>query len=408
MLRENIRLALRTLRASKMRTALSLLGIMIGVASVIAITTLSFSAEKNAFEHMGDLGLEYAQVSLESNETYASNPEVTADFANELKAAAPEIVSISPRQYTQARVSYGAMPESFAQVYGINEEILSGVAPLRVGRTYSSREEKLGSAVVVIGSQTAKSMFGSRNPIGKRIELVKEYYIDNKPVAFRSSYEVIGVLEEKDASFMFSFDDAIFMPLVTMQMQLTQSTAIDSFILNLGVEASKGDMFNTVLKPKLRKFLSLRLDREFYIQSPAEFTKAMREAFAIFTMVFSGVAAISLLVGGIGIMNIMLVSVSERVKEIGIRKALGATARVIKGQFLTESAILTAIGGLAGSLMGIGLAHLVGKLTKISITVDPKMIFFACAFSAAVGIFFGWYPAGRAAKLDPIVALNHE
>jgi putative ABC transport system permease protein len=318
--------------------------------------------------------------------------------AQALAAEIPTLALVSPETDTNVQVVYG--DENWAtRVQGIGPEYFEiREWPVVFGAPFSARDVAASADVCVIGASVADRLFGDDNPIGKIIR------VKNLPV------QVIGQLETKGQStFGQDQDDVIMMPYSTVMKKLVGVNWLQ--LITASVD-SKSDMAlaETQIIALLRQRHRLRTDEDddFIIRSPDEIAKTVGNVTLIFTLLLGSVASISLLVGGIGIMNIMLVSVTERTREIGVRMAVGATEGDVRSQFLSEAVVLTSIGGLVGIAAGIAASLVVSHVMSWPSAVSPLAILVAAAFSAAVGIFFGYYPARKAAQLDPIEALRYE
>jgi putative ABC transport system permease protein len=269
---------------------------------------------------------------------------------------------------------------------------------LKAGRQFFDGEIRGGRAACIIGATVRDKLFGRADPLGRNIRVDKV------------SCEVIGLLESKgQSSFGSDQDDIVLMPIRTFHRRLAGNIDINRIMVSAkdGVETSKVQAdIERILRE--RRNIATGKEDDFSVRDMKQIVQTMAGTTAMLTGLLGAVAAVSLLVGGIGIMNIMLVSVTERTREIGIRLAIGALERQVLSQFLVEAVVLSLFGGLAGILLGLGLALLATNMLQVPFTVDPTIVFVAFAFSALVGIVFGYFPARRAARLDPIEALRHE
>ncbi|MFA6785309.1 MAG: FtsX-like permease family protein, partial [Sphaerochaeta sp.] len=263
------------------------------------------------------------------------------------------------------------------------------------GSFFSSMDNINRRQVVALGSAIAEELFPEGNAVGEYVSIFRNQ---------AKSYQVVAVLEEKDATFNISYNNSVFIPYNTYDQRFRRVTSVGSYVLKVS------DGYDTIeVSDKITEFLDNMVGVDGYtLFSPASLAEMATEITSTFSAFLAAIAAISLLVGGIGIMNIMLVSVAERTKEIGIRKALGASPNVIRGQFISEALTLTVIGGILGILFGSALSYAVTNIMKWSLHLSYLSFILAMGFSMFVGVFFGWYPAMKASKLDPIEALNYE
>ena len=401
---EVIRIALRTLGRNKLRTLLTMLGIIIGVTAVICIVGVGTSASDQVQDQIQSLGVNMLFIQAGSVNsggiqmgTGATNTLTVSD-ARAMLQEIPEITMISPETDTTAQVIYQGQNWA-TRDQGVGPDYFQiRNWPVVIGSGFSQREVDTAADVCVIGSTVANKLFNGDNPIGKVIR------VKTLPVT------VIGELETKGQStFGRDQDDVIMMPYTTVMKKLV---GVDWLQLITASIDSKNDMnfATSQITALLRQRHHLRADEDndFSIRSPAEIAQTVGRVSLILTVLLGSVAAISLLVGGIGIMNIMLVSVTERTREIGVRIAVGATESDVQRQFLSEAMVLSLIGGIIGVVFGIASSIIVAKAMQWPTAVSPLSVIGAVAFSAAVGIFFGYYPARKASHLDPIEALRYE
>ncbi|MFI9270108.1 ABC transporter permease [Kitasatospora sp. NPDC052896] len=396
------RFALGGLAANKVRSALTMLGVLIGVASVILLLAVgngSSVAVKNSITSLGTNSLTVSSsASFGASKSGSAVKKLSLTDAKALAnpAAAPDIASVAPVVTTSAAAVYGDISYTPGSIIGTypayfqtaNEKIATG--------DYFTNDDVLNSRkVAVIGSTTASELFDTENPIGKSIS------IGGTP------FTVIGVLQTKGATGFSDPDDVVIAPLPTVQNAFTGFSSISQIL----VQATSADTttqaqneITTILMGTHSITDPTKLD--FRVSNQSSLLSTRESTSSTFTVLLGAVAAISLLVGGIGITNIMLVTVTERTREIGIRKALGAPKAVILGQFLTESTLLSVLGAGLGVLVGLLGAHF--KVVGITPVVIPSSVFGAFGIAVAIGLFFGSYPANRAAGLRPIDALRHE
>jgi putative ABC transport system permease protein len=399
--------ALGSLAANKMRSALTILGIVIGVAAVIAMISIGRGAENSITGSIEGIGTNLLFVFSGGSEDVRNPEPLTLGDAEAIADPflAPSVGGVAPVLQGSAKVSYGG-ETNVTQVSGVtpdyavvrNDKVAEG--------EYISESHLLGQAsVVLLGPDVAEDLFGrTAGLVGETIR------VEGQP------YRVVGVLESKGGSSFSNEDDRIVIPLTTAQTRLLRRSSRDRVDLLL-VQAVSADAVpqaseevTQILRSRHRTEIGAD---DFTLLSQQDFLDTAATITGVLTIFLGGIAAISLLVGGIGIMNIMLVSVTERTREIGLRKALGARKSDIMIQFLTESAVLSLIGGLIGIMLGWLIAFGVGRIAEasnadITPAIGIDIILLATLFSTAVGLFFGIYPANRAANLEPVEALRYE
>jgi putative ABC transport system permease protein len=399
-----IRMSLRTLSRNKLRTILTMLGIVIGVMAVICIVSVSVSASDQVQDQIQSLGenMLFIQAGSVNSNGIRMGSEATKTLivgdADAIAQEVPSVALVSPEVDTNVQAVYD--DENWAtRVQGVGPQYFEiRDWPVVMGAPFSDHDVAASADVCVIGATVANRLFNGDNAIGKIIR------VKNLPV------EVIGQLETKGQStFGQDQDDVIMMPYSTVMKKLVGVNWLQ--VITTSVD-SKGDMDEAQrqIEALLRQRHKLRTDEDddFIIRSPDEIAKTVGNVTLIFTLLLGSVASISLLVGGIGIMNIMLVSVTERTREIGVRMAVGATESDVRRQFLSEAVVLTSIGGFVGIAAGVAASVLVARIMNWPAAFSPLAVMIAVAFSAAVGIFFGYYPARKASQLDPIEALRYE
>lgn len=396
-----IKVALKSLFASKLRTFLAMLGIIIGVASVISMLALGAGAQKQVMERIASMGTNLLIV----HPAQRGLRGVMSDTSQRLKLEdLKAILEKVPSVYQVAPAVRGS-----SQVKYFNKNIQTTVIgssityfPIRnyiidKGRSFSENEVDRMARVAVIGPTTAENLFGEKNPIGETVKI--------KGINF----SIVGVTRAKGSQGWRNPDDQVTIPYTTAMKQLFGLDYIHEIDIqaydNIALEKVQKDA-TTILRRRHR--LAEAMPDDFHFHNQAEIVETASEVTQTFTFLLGGIACISLLVGGIGIMNIMLVTVTERTREIGVRKAIGARNRDILLQFLIEATILSCLGGIIGVALGIGAAQMIEKWTQFVTVAKFSSILLALSFSAAVGIFFGYYPAQRAALLDPIEALRYE
>jgi putative ABC transport system permease protein len=397
-------IALRALRRNKMRSTLTALGIIIGVASVVAMVAVGNGAQARITSQVAALGQHLLSVFAGSrksggvNSGLGSASALTLPDAEAIRREISDVVAISPEDSTTAQ----------AIANGRNwSTTVSGESPdylkirdwkLASGSMFTEREVRSAAKVAVIGSKTASELFGPLNPVGQSVR------IQNIP------FVIIGLLESKGAGMGGqNQDDRILIPYTTAMKRVTG----DKYLRSVNVQIGSADRMEIAQQQitsllRQRHRLAPGRDDDFNIFNQKEIADTVNSISKIITLLLGSVAGISLFVGGIGIMNIMLVSVTERTREIGIRIAVGAQPGDIRLQFLIEAVTLSLLGGLIGVLCGVGASHLLGVVADFKAIVSTGSILLAFGVSSVIGIFFGFYPAHKAAALDPIVALRYE
>jgi len=403
---ENIRISFRALAANKLRSGLTMLGIIIGVAAVVALMAIGRGATRSVTSSVQGLGSNLISVSSARNlgQTGAeSTPLYYSDYQAILKETS-NVNGISPSYQTSAQVVYGNNQSQFT-ITGVRPEFASVQAyTVAQGRFITDGDNTAESRVVVIGSQAATDLFSGLNPLGHDISING------------INFNVVGVLESKGSTGFFSTDEVILIPLETGYSRLFGGRALDNgkrLLSSISLSAVDPNMVDSVISQVeyiLRKDhgLTLRDTLPFTVTSQNQFISTLNTITGTLTAFLGAIAGISLFVGGIGIMNIMLVSVRERTREIGLRKAVGARRSAILMQFLVETIILSLFGGIIGILLGAGIAGIVTLTGLITTYVSMDVILYSFFFAALVGLFFGIYPAYQAASLRPIEALRYE
>jgi putative ABC transport system permease protein len=404
----SIRIALTALRVNKMRSALTMLGIIIGVAAVIAMVAVGSGAQARIKEQIASIGSNLIIV-LSGSVTSAGLRMGTGNAQTlseeDARAIAQECASVvltAPAVRGGAQVVYGDNNWG-TQILGSTPDFLA-VRDLKVqeGQAFTSADVESATKVALLGKTVIDNLFYGEDPVGRIIRI--------KMVPFT----VIGILEPKGQSPTGQDqDDVILIPLSTAKKKvLGTSQANYSAVGSILVQAQEGrtsqaqDEMSILLRQRHR--LQSNEDDDFTIRNMEEVFKAQESSAKVMSLLLAAIASVSLIVGGIGIMNIMLVSVTERTKEIGLRQAVGAKTNDILSQFLVEAVTLSIVGGAAGILLGIAASLLISHFAQWSTLVSPVSIVAAFLFSALVGVFFGFYPARKAALMDPIEALHYE
>jgi putative ABC transport system permease protein len=399
---ETLKLALRAISRNMLRSFLTVLGVVIGVAAVIALVTIGNGTTAQVTSELSRLGINMlfarpgqfgpGRASTDARRFTVADVDAISDQVGGLRA-------VAPLNQTTATVIYGGQSHSTTVMGTTNDYFTAQDWDLASGRTFDAAEER-GRARCVLGETVRSQLFGSADPIGQQIRVGK------------LSCGVIGVLAKRGQSGMGTDqDDVVIVPIKVYQRRIGgKANANVSMILisaRDGIATSKVQSETENLLRERRKIIPGRED-DFNVNDMTQIAAAMTGTTTLLTSLLGAVAAISLLVGGIGIMNIMLVSVTERTREIGIRLAIGALESQVLLQFLVEAVALSIFGGMSGILLGLGLGFGAVTLLKVPFVVSPMMIVVAFVFSAAIGMIFGYFPARRAAQLNPIDALRHE
>lgn len=404
MYKEGFLMAWASIVANKMRSLLTMLGIIIGVAAVIALVSIGYGVRQQIQDSISSLGSNLLMVYPGAPRTPGVRP--TADSQKTLKLGdyntitkLTDVDMVSPVSAGSSYILIYTSKNWTTQVMGVNSNFqYINNWTVKSGRFITDTQVQRRERVAVIGSTVATNLFGNEDPVGKDIR------VKNTP------YKVIGVLETKGSgSFGNDQDDVVYIPYTTGMERLQ---GVD-YLRMIYIKGKDGVDLNR-LQADIENIMRVRhniknptLD-DFNVRNMATIMATMEETTGTMTLFLGAVAAISLVVGGIGIMNIMLVSVTERTREIGVRKALGATYRVIVMQFLIEAVVISLIGGLIGIVVGIGASKLIASFTTMKTVISMGPILLSFGFSMAIGLIFGLYPARKAAKLNPIDALHYE
>jgi putative ABC transport system permease protein len=409
---ESVRIALSSLRANKLRTILTMLGIIIGVASVVALMAIGNGAQAAITGQIASIGSNL--LTIFPGQRRGPGPAVNAPSQNLTLADAEALtkpgalrdaVTIAPIFQGSAQIVAGSNNIQSA-VVGVTPEYFT-IRNLTVARGDALSESQVRGqrAVAVLGSNVAEDLFGLANPVGRTIRIQGQ------------TFQVIGALEAKGGGGFGSVDDQVFVSLGVAQRKLFGARSLDTAsprISSISLQVADADQMTAVsnqISTILRQRHRLKPDGsedDFTVFNQADVLSSLTQITSVLTAFLGAIAGISLLVGGIGVMNIMLVSVTERTKEIGLRKAVGARRRDIMQQFLIEALIVSLLGGIVGLLFGSAISFGVGLTGLITPLVTPGAMLLALGFSMAVGLFFGIYPARRAARLRPIEALRYE
>ena len=397
-------IALREIRRNLMRAFLTVLGIIIGVAAVITMVTLGRGTTIVVQNQISNLGSNLLVLrpgsSFGSRSSTSGVPNFTMNDANAIVEQIAGVAAVAPVGRATLSTIYLQNARTSSVTGTTPDYFTVGKWTLGEGRLFNDVDLRSGNAVCVIGETVKKELFGTQDPIGARIRLGK------------ASAEVIGTLTPKGQGGMGDQDDTIIVPLSALQRRLvgkTSSRDINQIMIS-AQDAGASDQLIGEINSLMRQRRNLQgnQDDNFSLFDTRQIAETLNTSTQMMTTLLAAVAGVSLLVGGIGIMNIMLVSVTERTREIGIRLAIGTRAREVLLQFLVEAITLSCIGGIVGVLLALGLCYWLAGIIQVPFLFDPRINIIAVLFSAAVGIIFGFTPARRAARLDPIDALRHE
>jgi len=410
---EVARVALRSLAANKLRSGLTMLGMVIGVAAVIALVAAGAGTQAQVTAQFESLGSNLLSISsgrfsfrgvsmaVSMEMRAASAQALTNDDVEAIAKLATSVSAIAPQYSVSAQVVYGNK-NTQTSVLGVTPDYMT-VRSYQVarGRFIESLDLTNQAKVAVLGATVAEDLFGEGlvDPLGKTIKIN------------RQNYQIVGILASKGLGGFQNLDDQVFIPLSTAQIKFggAGTTSLDSINVQV-VSADKIELAKAELRAILRARHGLAASQsdDFTIFDQSQMVETVAAVTGTFTVLLGSIAAISLVVGGIGIMNIMLVSVTERTREIGIRKAVGAKRRDILAQFLAEAVVLSLLGGVVGILAGYAVAQVIATLLGTRALVTPGSVVMGLSVSIGMGLFFGTYPASRAASLHPIEALRYE
>jgi putative ABC transport system permease protein len=402
MLLNTLLLALRSIRRNLMRSFLTILGIVIGVSAVITMVTLGNGATLAVQNQISGLGTNLLQVRpgqrMGPGSGGASAPAFKDVDADAIATQIGGIAAVAPEARTGATVVANGRNWTSSVIGSTNAWLDTGNWKLRDGRVFSDDELRAGAAVCLIGETVRRELYGTRSAVGEQLR-VKQI-----------SCEVVGVLASKgQGSFGNDQDDVVLVPIKTLQRRITGNTRVNTLLVSMmdGSDATRVKAGITQLLRERRKLARTDEDN-FNVLDTKQLAEALSGTTKVMTMLLGAVAAVSLLVGGIGIMNIMLVSVTERTREIGLRLAIGALEREVLLQFLIEAVVLASLGGLIGIVLATGASLALAAVMEVPYLFNPGVNLLSFLFSAGIGVLFGYFPARRAARLDPIEALRHE
>lgn len=399
---ESVQMASKTLLSNKLRSALTMLGIIIGNSSVIAMIGIGEGGQKFVSDQLNSLGSNVLFVIPGNEETQRVSRDVVRTLvledANAIDTQVPTIAETTAELNNRYVVNYKNRNTN-VNIIGTTPSFLK-VRDFEVatGRFFTDIDMKRSNQVVVLGAKLKEKFFGDFNPISQQIRIKN------------TSFQVIGVLTEKGSNLGVNYDDSALVPITTTANRLVGRTSPYglevTYIVASAKDANSVDAAAFQITNLLRQRHKLVGENDFTIRTQKDALKTVGQITEALTIMLTGIAAISLFVGGIGIMNIMLVSVTERTQEIGLRKAIGATQQDILVQFIIESVIVSVIGGLVGTAVGVGGIMLVAAISPLEASISIFSIAMVVGISGGIGLFFGVVPARRAAQLDPIVALR--
>jgi putative ABC transport system permease protein len=402
MLINTVLLALRSIQRNLLRSFLTILGIVIGVSAVITMVTLGNGATLAVQNQISSLGTNLLQVRpgqrMMGGGGGGGAPAFKEQDAEAVTSQVAGIKAVAPEGRTNSTVVANGRNWTSSVVGSTNAWLEVGNWKINTGRTFSNDEQRAGSAVCLIGETVRRELFGAQEAQGAQMR-VKQI-----------SCEVIGILVAKGQSaFGSDQDDFVLVPIKTLQRRITGNTRINTILVSM-LDESDPSRLKVSISQLLRERRKLATGEEdnFNVLDTKQLAETLSGTTKVMTMLLGAVAAVSLLVGGIGIMNIMLVSVTERTREIGLRLAIGALEREVLLQFLIEAVVLAALGGVIGIALATAASLLIADLMDIPYLFNPAVNLLSFLFSAGIGVLFGYFPARRAAHLDPIEALRHE
>jgi putative ABC transport system permease protein len=400
-----LKIAMRALARNKMRSVLTMLGIIIGVGAVIAMVGIGQGADQTVQQQIAAMGSNMLFVSSGSMNRgglrmgWGNTKTLVMDDVTAILKECPAVAAAAPGTGTSAQVVFGN-DNWGTRITGTTPEYFEiRNWPFQSGTSFSQEDVRMAANVAVLGDTVRRNLFGTTDPVGQTIR------IKNLP------FVVVGVLTPKGQSAAMGDDqdDVIIAPLTTVQKKMTGETWLRFVMVSAKtrqVSYAAQQQMEVLLRD--RHHIRQGQDDDFFVRNLADVADLAAQASKVMTALLASIASVSLLVGGIGIMNIMLVSVTERTREIGIRMAIGATESDVQRQFLIEAVVLSLIGGAIGILFGIGSSFVISSAVGWPVLVSMGAIITAALFATAIGVFFGFYPAQKAARLDPIEALRYE
>lgn len=399
---ESVKMAATTLVANKLRSSLTMLGIMIGNASVIAMVGIGQGAQRLASEQFESLGPNVLFVVPGSQKTRNTTFEVpktlVLEDARAIATQVPSVQDVAPQINSRQLVTYRSK-NTTTLVLGTTPEYLSARSfDVDRGRFITDLDIKRSNQIVILGSELANKLFDNQDPVGQQLRIKN------------ISFQVVGVMKTKGSALGDNPDETAYVPITTLANRIVGNTSPYGLeVTAISISAKDEDSIGAAqfqVENLLRLRHKINGEDDFTVRSQKDLLTIVNTITSGLTLMLAAIAGISLFVGGIGVMNIMLVSVTERTQEIGLRKAIGAREQDILIQFIIEAVILSAAGGLLGTLIGVGGISLISAVTPLKAGISPAAIILAVSVSGGIGLFFGVVPARRAAKLDPIVALR--
>ena len=402
MLWNTLVLALRSIQRNLLRSFLTVLGIVIGVSAVITMVTLGRGATQAVQTQIASLGTNLLMIRpgqrMGPGGGGATAPPFKDSDADLIASQISGIAAVAPEARAAVTLVAGGQNWSSSVVGSTNAWLQTGNWTLAAGRPFTDSELRAGAAVCIIGTTIQRQLYGGADPIGQSLR------VKQMPC------QIIGLFKSKgQGSFGNDQDEVVLMPLKTLQRRVTGNTNVGTLLVSMD-PASDPARIKSGLAELLREMrkLSAGDDDNFNVLDTQQLADTLSGTTRVMTMLLGAVAAVSLLVGGIGVMNIMLVSVTERTREIGLRLAIGALEREVLLQFLIEAVVLASLGGLIGVLLATGASALLAQLMKVPYVFQPGINLLSFVFAAGIGVLFGYFPARRAARMDPIEALRHE
>ena len=402
MLWNTLVLALRSIQRNLLRSFLTVLGIVIGVSAVITMVTLGRGATQAVQTQIASLGTNLLMIRpgqrMGPGGGGATAPPFKDSDADLIASQISGIAAVAPEARAAVTLVAGGQNWSSSVVGSTNAWLQTGNWTLAAGRPFTDGELRAGAAVCIIGTTIQRQLYGGADPIGQSLR------VKQMPC------QIIGLFKPKgQGSFGNDQDEVVLMPLKTLQRRVTGNTNVGTLLVSMD-PASDPARIKSGLAELLREMrkLSAGDDDNFNVLDTQQLADTLSGTTRVMTMLLGAVAAVSLLVGGIGVMNIMLVSVTERTREIGLRLAIGALEREVLLQFLIEAVVLASLGGLIGVLLATGASALLAQLMKVPYVFQPGINLLSFVFAAGIGVLFGYFPARRAARMDPIEALRHE
>lgn len=402
---ENVRMALTTIWSQKLRSGLTLLGIIIGVATVIAMVSMIQGVNGSVAKQIGSLGTgvlyitkHEAGIHIGGMDERKPRKDLTVDDAEAIARFCPAVGIVSPEIRDNRRIAYARVETRTISVAGSGEEFLAANNwTVERGRAFTSDEVRHSAAVCLLGASIADQLFPSGGELERIVQVGSE------------SYRVVGVLGGKGKMLGQDQDQLVVVPITRLARAMGYGRSVD-FIIAAPKSPALAEAAQEQIEELLRRRRGVRADQEndFGITSQENLLQIYKQVTQGFYLVMVLISSIGLMVGGIGVMNMMLVSVRERTREIGLRMAVGCRRRDLLGQFLIEASVLTGVGGIVGIIVGQALAFVASKIFPIPSAVSLPWILIAVAVSASIGLFFGMFPAWRASRLDPVEALRYE